>query len=459
VTRADPFDRTVAPAVAQPAGLRMRDVERHVLSNGLETIVVPQSELPVVDVLLVLRHGAASDARGSEGLAAFTAEMVDEGTTHRSAAELADALEALGAWLRVDAGWDATTLSLHVLRPRLEAALALLAEVVTDAAFPEDEVPRKRAELLAALVRENDEPAVLASKAFGAIVYGAGHRYGVPLAGTTGTVAALQRGALVALHHARYRPARDAAFLVVAGAVEGGAAIAALERTLAAWSGVADAWIEGAPEAERRAAAIHIVDRPGAPQSEIRVGHAGPPRTTQDYFPLIVLNTMLGGSFTSRLNLKLREEKGYTYGARSGFAFRAGPGPFVASSAVFTDVTADAVSDFLNEMRRLQTEAVPADELERARRYLALGLPRRFETGEQIAAHLAEVELFGLGDGYWEQFGDRVAAVDAAAIARAAADHLDPAHAQVVIVGDRARIARDLERLDIGPVIDFAYRP
>jgi predicted Zn-dependent peptidase len=308
-------------------------------------------------------------------------------------------------------------------------------------------------------VRENDEPAIVANKAFAAAVYGDRHRYGVPLVGTSATASRLERDALVALHRARYRPARAGAFLIIVGAIESAAAVAALERSLAGWTGAVDERPAEPPPAPRRATAIHVVDRPGAPQSEIRVGHAGPPRTTPDYFPLIVLNTMLGGSFTSRLNLKLREEKGYTYGARSGFGFRAGPGPFVASSAVFTDVTADAVADCLSEMRRLRDEAVPMDELDRARRYLALGLPRRFETGEQVAGQIAEAELYGLGARYWEEFAERVAAVGSADVARVAAQHLDVAHAQVVIVGDRARIVHDLERLDVGPVTDTLVRP
>jgi zinc protease len=437
----------------------MRAAHRHVLSNGLATLTVAKPELPVVDVLLVVRSGAGADPPGREGLASFTAALMDEGTARRSAAELAEAFDALGARLHVEAGWDATTISLHVLRPRLDAALALLAEVVIETTFPEDEVRRKRAELHASLVRENDEPAILASKAFAAAVYGTGHRYGVPLAGTSRTIQSLDRDALVAFRRARYRPARGQAFLVVTGALEPDAVSASLERALAGWTGDRGAPAVASAAAPPTPTAIHIIDRPGAPQSEIRVGHAGPPRTTSDYFPLIVLNTMLGGSFTSRLNLKLREEKGYTYGARSAFAFRAGPGPLMAGAAVATAATADAVSDFIAEMRRLRSERVQADELERARRYLALGLPRRFETGEQIAVLLAEAELFGLGDRYWDAFGERVAAVEADDVARVAAVHLDPDHAQVVIVGDRSRIAADLEALGIGPVLGFDYSP
>lgn len=452
-------DRQSPPRIRPPLALRLPDVHRHVLSNGLETLIVEKPGLPVVDVRVVLRTGARDDPRGLEGMTSFAAEMVDEGTSTRSAFDLADAFDYLGARLSIDASWDATTLALHVLRPRLDAALALLADVLANAAFPDDEIRRKRVELQAALLRDNDEPDVLATKAFNAAVYGESHRYALPLRGTRSSAARLERDALVAFHRDRYRPARGGAFLLVAGAIESADVVAALERTIAAWQGDALRVSQPAGEVPGLAAAIHVVDRPGAPQSEIRVGHAGPPRTTSDYFPLIVLNTMLGGSFTSRLNLRLREEKGYTYGARSVFAFRDGPGPFLAGAAVFTDATADAVADFLGEMRRMREEAVTADELDRARRYLAFGLPRRFETSEQLAAQLEDVVLYGLGDDFYERFAGHVAAVAVEDVRRAARRHLDPAGAQVVIVGDRSRIAPGLEQRGMRPVIDFAYEP
>lgn len=452
------LDRAVPPAPADPVAVRMPRVHRHTLSNGLEVLAVELHALPVVDLHLVVRAGAGADPPGLEGLAAFTAEMVDEGTSARSALDLADAFDFLGARLHIEASFDATTFALHVLSPRLPEALALLAEILVDPAFPAAEVRRKREELLAALLREDDEPALVATKALLAAVYGNDGRYGAPLRGTRVTAQRFERDAVAAFHAARYRPA-GGAFLIAAGDIEPAAFFALLERTLAGWQGEAASPVPPPAAPLREPSAVLVVDRPGAPQSEIRVGHAGPPRTTPDYFPLIVLNTILGGSFTSRLNLKLREEKGYTYGARSLYVPRRGPGPFIASAAVFTGNTADAVADFLGEMRRVRDEAVPDDELDRARRYLALGLGRRFETSEQIAAQLADLNLYGLGDRYYDRFAAEVGAVDAAAVRAAAERHLHPAHARVVVVGDRARIAGHLAALGAGPVHDFAYEP
>ncbi|MGH7507499.1 MAG: M16 family metallopeptidase, partial [Longimicrobiales bacterium] len=178
-------DRTRPPALDAIEPVRLPRIERHRLSNGLDVLVCSRPGLPVVELQLVLRSGAAADPAGGEGTAALVAELVDEGTAIRSALELADAFERLGTRLAIDAGWDGTTLALHLLRPRLEAALDLFGEVVTDAVFPDGEVRRKRDEVIAALVREEDEPAALASKAFGAAVYGPAHRYGVPLQGAS----------------------------------------------------------------------------------------------------------------------------------------------------------------------------------------------------------------------------------------------------------------------------------
>lgn len=452
------IDRSLPPSLAEPVAVRMPAIERHTLENGLDVLSVETGSMPVVDLHLVLRAGAGADPPGSEGMAAFVAEMVDEGTTGRSALDIADALDRLGARLHIEATWDATVIALHVLSAHLDAALEVLADILLHATFPEGEFRRKRDELLASLLRENDEPALLATKALSAAVYGEAARYGTPLRGTRATAPGFERHAVMDFHAAHYRPA-GGAFVVAAGALDASSLHAALERTVGAWQGAAAEPVQPPRSPAPAPCSIRIVDRPAAPQSEIRVGHPGVPRTTPDYFPLLVMNTMLGGSFTSRLNLKLREEKGYTYGARSAYVLRAGAGPFIASTAVFTGNTAAAVADMLGEMRRMREQPVPADELDRVRRYLAYGLPRRFETGEQVAAQLADLNLYGLGDRYYDRFAAEVGAVDAAAVRSAAVSHLQPDRAAVVIVGDRARIADELAGLGAGDVLDFNYQP
>lgn len=444
------LDRRIPPAIGPVPSLTVPPLERRRLSNGLELLIVPWRELPVVDLRLVVRTGAAVDPPVYAGRAGIVAEMLDEGTTERSALDFALEVEHLGGEFSMTAGWDATHLSLHVLRSRLEPALALLAEAVLRPTLPEPELRRVKGERRADLLRQLQEPRALAARGFIAAVYGPDHPYGTAASGTVESIARLGRDDVVDFYRSYYRP--NHAFLVAAGDVRPEEFAPLVERVLGGWEPGPVPEAEPPARPANRPTRVHLVDKPGAAQSEFRLGHAGPPRTTPDYFPLIVLNTILGGAFTSRLNLALREERGYTYGAGSRFDFRRGPGPFSASSAVFTGVTADAVAVCLDEIRRIREEPVPEDELERARSYLALGLPRGLESTADIARVVAEIELFGLGDDYLERFVDHVLAVSAEEVGRVAREHLDPDAMAIVVVGDGDEVEAPLRELGIGPV-------
>jgi predicted Zn-dependent peptidase len=427
-------------------------VRRSQLANGLPVLVVERSRLPIVDVLLVLRSGAAADPLALAGRASLTAELIDTGTPTRSETDIARALDAIGARLESSANWDYSTIALQVLAAQLDTALDILADIVRRPTFPADEFRRGRDERVAAILQDLDDPDTLAGSAIVRAIYGAHHVYGTPPSGTRRTVEGMERDALVAYQRRHYHPGN--AFLVMAGDVEEGAAVAAVDRVFGSWQAAAPP--EGAVPAamEPGATTIHIVNRAGAPQSELRIGTVGASRSSPDYFPLVVLNTVLGGSFTSRLNLRLREEGGYTYGAFSSFMFRAGRGPFIAGAAVHTDVTAQAIGESLTEMQDLREQPVPADELERARNYLTLGLPRSFETNGGIAARIAETEVYGLGDAYWPAWPERVRAVDAAAVERVAQQYLDPGRMTIAVVGDAAQVRAPLEDLGAGAVVD-----
>jgi len=444
------IDRAAPPTVGPPPAIVPPAVERHGLDNGLQVLVVRRPGLPIVDLRLVIRAGAAADAPERAGRASLVAEMLDEGTERYSAIELAEELDRLGAELEITATWDAINLSLHVLRPRLEPALDLLAEVVARPTFPEAEVRRVREERLADLARQRQEPRYLAHETFSAVAYGPGHPYAATLSGSPESVQNIGREEIASFYHQHFRPGN--AFLVVVGDIDAADLLPLLDRAFGGWAPAMPMPVAPPDRPVARPSTIFLVDRPGAAQSEIQVGHAAAPRTTPDFFPLIVLNTILGGAFTSRLNMALREERGYTYGAGSRFEFRLGPGPFIASSAVFTDVTDDALRIFAAEIRRIRDEAVPADELERARNYVALGLPRQLETTAQIARTIADIELYGLGEDYLARFIERVRAVTAEEVLRAARSYLDPDHMALVVVGDRARIEEPLRALGLGPV-------
>ena len=446
-----PGIQTTPPVPGEAPEVSLPDPVRRRLSNGLEVILVEQHELPVVDVRLVLRTGGAADAPAQAGRATLLADMLDEGTTTRTALQIADELEYLGAELGTDAAWDASLATLHVLRPRLDDALALMADVILHPTFPDEELERKRAERIATLIQQRDEPRFLASNAFASVLYGAEHPYGISLLGTDASIRALRRDDLLRTYRRYWRPSN--AFIVVAGDVTIADLLPMLERHFGEWedAAVEPATLPAPPAA--RASSVFIVDKPGAAQSEIRVGQIGVARDTPDYFPLLVMNTMLGGSFTSRLNMNLREEKGYTYGARSGFDQRMSAGPFTAAAAVHTAVTDSAVIEFLREMRRMRDERVSDGELDRAVNYIAYGLARRFETTNDIASNVSEAELYRLGDDYFDTYVSRVRAVTADDVQRVARTYLDPAQWSIVIAGDRAAIEDKLRALGIGDVV------
>lgn len=445
---------TKVPRIPAPPRMRPPRPELATLGNGLRVLTVPTSRLPIVDVLLVFESGAAADHTNLAGLARLTASLVDAGTPTRSQAGIAGALDAIGARMSVITGWDHTTTSLHTLSPRLDEALAVMADVVMNARFPRDEFERGRDERLADILQDLDDPDTLADLAIARAIYHDHHIYGLAAGGTRRTVERLGREDVVRFHAGRYRPGNG--FAIIAGDVDPDSILESLERAFEGWVAgptVADAVPVAVPQ---QPTTIHLIDRPGAPQSEIRIGRVGVARSSPDYFPIVVMNTVLGGAFTSRLNVRLRERGGYTYGAYTGFAFRKGAGPFVGGAAVHTAVTARAIEESLEEIARITQELVTSDELQRATRYVMLGLPRAFETSGGIASRLAETELHGLGRRYWLEFADRIEAVDADMVLAAARRTLDPASVQIVVVGDAASVRGPLEALGVGPVVDTA---
>jgi len=445
------IDRTAVPTVGAPESMEMPEIQDYTLDNGLRVVLVERHALPLVSLELQLRGGASAHDPGLAGLASLTADMLDEGTTTRSALQIADAVDLLGASLSSTAGYDASQLRLSVLRGHLGAALDILADVVVNPTFPEAELERLRKERLARVIQRSDVPAALADDAFAEVLYGDQHPYGVSLLGTKESLESLTRDEVVAFHRARYAPGQGA--LIVAGDVTREALDSMLTGALSGWTGRG----EDPPTTPRPVAAvqrtIYLVDKPGATQSEVRVGRVAVDRRTAAYYPLAVANTVLGGSFTSRLNSTLREEKGYTYGAGSYFDMRRLPGPFQAAAAVATPVTDSAVVEFVREIDRMHEEAVPAPELERARNYLALRLPQRFESLDDVVRRLSELVLYGIPLDFYGGYVTAVEAVDARATLEVASEYLRTSGMAIVIAGDRASIEEPLRALGLGPVV------
>jgi zinc protease len=438
---------TTPPAPGPAPSFTMSLPVERTLSNGLTVLYLPRGELPLVQAVLVTRGGSMDDPATTPGLASFTAEMLDEGAGGRDALELAAEIEQLGASLGVGESWDAAQISLQVLREQLPEALRLMADVVIRPDFPEAELARVREERLTELASARDEAAIIAGNAFSSLVYGSDHPYG--RLSSQASIREIDRQMLQEFHQRYYRP--GVSTLVLAGAVDP-SMHPMVEAAFGEWrqGTVPAASIPDPPPTPTTR--IYLVDKPGAAQSEIRIGHPAVGRDTPDYYALQVLNTLLGGSFTSRLNQNLRETHGYTYGAGSGFAMRLGRGPFSAGAAVVTEKTDSAVIEFFRELNRIRDEVVPADELDRAKQFLALRLPQQMETTGQIAGRLAELAVYDLPLDYYGDYVEQIMAVTAADVQRVAREYVHPDRAAVVVVGDRQVIEPGLQELPVGTV-------
>jgi zinc protease len=451
------IDRSQLPTPGADPVLRFPEVRRGALANGLRVTTVEHRGVPVVSFLLLLSSGSAADPAERPGLAAFTADMLDEGSGDRSALDIEDALSGIGAQFETEVGSDATVLGLLTLPRFSDRALGLLSDIVTRPRLARADFDRVRELRLNRLRQLRDLAPAVADLALAKLLYGS-HPYGrLPV----GTIGGLESSGLddVAWFHAQvWRPVQ--ATIVAAGDGSHDELFAVVERAFGGWEpreadappvlSVRDPMAAAAPP--RPSAPLALVDRPRAAQSEVRIGQVGAPRLTPDYHALLVLNAILGGQFVSRLNMNLREDKGYTYGVRSGFEFRRAPGPFVVQAAVQTGVTADAVREILTEVREIATSrpATPA-ELDLAKSALTRGYARSFETAGQIARGLAQLALYRLPDDTLEQFVASVQAVDIDAVT-AAAQCFDTSKMTVAIVGDREKVQPGLEALGIGPI-------
>lgn len=443
-------DRTKPPVPGPPPALRVPAIQKRTLTNGVPVWIMESHEVPLVQVNLVVLAGSADDPAGKFGLASFTSAMLDEGAGSRSALEIADTIDGLGATLSAANGIDSSGVRLNVPVAKLGAALPIMADVALRPAFPSADLERVRQERLTTLLQTRDEAASLAALAFSRTVFGPTHRYGTGVMGTEASVRSTTRADLAAFHKAHYVPGKAA--LLVVGDVTPASVLPLLQQHFGGWTGsvARRASLPAPPQVARRR--VVIVDKPGVPQSQIRIGWVGPSRATPDYFALDVMNTMLGGSFSSRLNENLREEHGYTYGAYSAFDLRRVAGYFSAQAGVQTDKTADALTEFFNEFGRITT--FEAAELARTKNNLALSYPAEFETSTQLSRKLEDVLVHRLPDDYFDRYVGRVQAVTGEQVQKAALRHLDPSRFVVVIVGDRKKIEAGVAALKLAPVVE-----
>ena len=443
-------DRSKPPALGPVARLTLPPIQKRMLTNGLAVWLVELHEVPLAQVNLVVQAGSNDDPASQFGVASMTAAMLDEGAGTRSALEIADAADFLGANLVTTASFDASAVRLNVPVRQLAQALPLMADVALRPTFPTAELDRLRQERLTAILQARDDPAAVIGPAFARVVYGTSHRYGIGATGATPTIKAFTPAQLRAFHTAMYQPGN--ATLIVAGDVTMTTVMPLLEKAFGSWAAAAPVQRTALPAAAQLTARrITLVDMPGAEQSQVRIGWIGVPRSTPDYFALQVLNTVLGGSFTSRLNQNLREEHGYTYGASSRFDMRLFAGPFLAGAGVQTDKTSESLKEFFKELDGIGTP-ISAEELTKAKNYLALGFPGDFETIGDLAARLEELAVYKLPDTYYNQYVQNIQAVTAAAVQQAAATYIQPGKFAVVVAGDRKVIEPGIQALNLGPM-------
>ncbi|HUF11856.1 MAG TPA: pitrilysin family protein [Longimicrobiales bacterium] len=442
--------RERAPEPGRLRPFEFPEVTRERLANGLTLLHARHGDLPLVTLSLVADAGGTEEADARAGLAVLTSNALASGTSSHSADEMAWAIELLGIHLDTHASWDAAFVRMTVPTERLEEAAALFADVVRNPSFPDEEITRLREQQLAGIIQRRKQPGTLAGDVAARTIFAPEVPWSRPLVGIPQAVRALTRDDVASFYATRFVP--NTAALVVVGDIDPAEARALAERWFGDWTGVAPARREPATAGALDRVSIVAVDRPTAVQSEIRIGDVGVERTTPDYFPLLVMNTVLGGSFTSRLNMNLREKHGFTYGARSSFTMRRAPGPFMVATAVANDVTARAVQEALGEIGRLREHGATEAELAAARDYLSGVMPLQLQTTAALAGRINDLVIFDLPLDWFRKYRQRIAAVTADEVLRVARTRLRPDRFAVVVVGAAQEIVPPLEQLGIGQV-------
>ncbi len=456
IDRSDPLGYLdERPEPGAPREYRFPSFARTHLDNGLTVVSAHLPGRPLLVAHLLL-HGEGSGVTGEPGAQAgatvLAARAMTEGTANHDAVSLIETSERLGAELSADAGWESFAVSVDVPRSRIAPALGLLAEVALQPSFPDDEVERLREERLNDLLQARAEPRRRVERAFAEAIYAEDAAYRRSMGGSEETVPGIVRETLVARHASLMRPSK--ATLLLAGDLTGIDVERLAADSLGAWSeptvsapvrGIAD---QALPDGRR----IVVVDRPGSPQSELRIGHLGVPRRNPDFHAISVLNALLGGLFGSRLNALLREQKGYTYGVHSSFDMRVGSGPFAIRTAVQTEFTVPSVVETLGELQRIREGLVTDEELTIARDYLVGVFPLRYETSGQVAGAIAGLVAHGLPDDELDRYRPAIASVTAEQVLAAAQRHIRPNDAVIVIVGDADAFVPALQDAGIGDV-------
>lgn len=448
-------DRSKLPEVGTPPELNLPPLQRTTLSNGLKVVLAERHNAPVVDMTLIIDAGYAADSLASPGTAKLTLAMIDEGTKKRNSLQIAERAELLGARIGAGSSLDTAFLGVNAITSKLDESLELFSDVLINATFPQPDFERLKAQSLATIKQEKTQPQGIASRLFPKLIYGEGHAYSNPFSGNGSeeSVQKLSREDLVAFRDRWIRP--DNATLLVVGDATLEGIKPLLEKHLAGWKApdeplpkknLATVQVQSKPR-------VFMVNRTGAEQTLIMGAYAGPPRSDPDYIALETLNTILGGGFVSRLNMNLREDKHWAYGAGSGLSAAEGQGPFVVRAPVQTDKTAESIQEMVKELKEILGPRPPTDaEIKFAQDSLVLQLPGSNETSSEVAGSYADIVTYGLKDTYWNDFVGEVKQMTPAKLTAAARKLVQPDAMTWIVVGDLAKIEADVRKLNLGEV-------
>jgi zinc protease len=455
-------DRSKLPETGAPPDAKFPQFERATLSNGLEIVLARVTTVPQVRLHLLLDAGYAADQFGIPGTASLAMTMLDEGTRTRSSIGISDELAGLGANLGTGSGLDMSAVTLEALKDKLDASLAVYADVILNPSFPRADFDRLKRQRLAQIQQEKADPIGMALRVFPGLLYGSGHAYANPWtgSGTEESTSRISRDDLVKFHRTWFKP--NKATLIVVGATTMAEIRPKLERAFSGWA-KGDVPVKNIAKVEQQPrSTVYLLDRPEATQSLILVGNVAPPKANPDEPAIETMNLVLGGSFTARINMNLRENKHWSYGAFTFFRDAKGQRPFVTYAPVQTDKTKEALVELQRELRGILTDRPPtAEEIARAKSELTLTLPGTWETMEAISGTLADIVTFGLDDRYYDTYGDKVRSQTVASASAAAKAVIHPEHLVWVVVGDRSKIEAGIRELKLGEIkfIDADGKP
>jgi len=455
-------DRSKLPETGTPPETKFPELERATLSNGLKIVLARRPSIPQVQLDLLLDAGYAADQHGIPGTASLAMAMLDEGTRTRTSLQISDELAALGANLYAGSRLDVSGVTLEALKDKLDASLAVYADVILNPSFPQSDFERLKKQRLAQIQQEKSEPVGMALRVLPGLLYGEGHAYANPWtgSGTEASTARIGRNDLVAFHRTWFKP--NQATVVVTGATTMTEIRPKLERLFAPWKSGDVPAKNISQVAQPPRPTVYLLDRPGSIQSLILVGNLAAPKANPDEQAIETMNEVLGGSFTSRINMNLREDKHWSYGAFTFFRDARGQRPFVVYAPVQTDKTTEAVMEVQKELRGILTDrpATP-EELSRAISGLTLTLPGNWETMGAVSGSIEDMVVFGLDDRYYDTYAERVRAQTIESVSAAAKETIHPDNMVWVVVGDRAKIEPGLRNLKLGEIrlIDADGKP